>query len=196
MLARKERKMAAGPGSEEKGLEFEIRGGPWEVFHVLVFYVAVICAVLATAGVARMATGICAVTLLFYSILAVFSSPTYLVILPGEKAVVWERYRFFLPFRRKHPREDLEEIVVVESGGERPEEDENPSGRSLSYSARVYLRWRGGKKRRVFRSETSASPAENRARAFAVVETLAAYLGLPVSYSRRGVGGRGRNRQS
>ncbi len=178
--------MAAGPGGGQGELEFEVRGGPWEVFHALVFYAAVACAVLATVGVARVATGICAVALLFYSILAVFSSPTYLVVLPAEKAVVWERYRFFLPFRRKHLREELEEIVVVESGGEPVERGERPSGSSLSYSARVYLRLRGGGNRSVFRSEMSGSPPENRTRAFLVTETLAANLGLPVSYVRRG----------
>ncbi len=176
-------RMAAGPGSEGKSLEFEIRGGPWEALHAMVFYAAVICAILATAGVSRMATGISAVALLFYSILAVFSSPTYLVIIPEEKAVVWERYRFFLPLRRKHPREELEEIVVLESSGAPTEGDEKRSGGSIAYSARVYLRWRGGRKRRVFRSEMSSSPAENRTRAFLVAEALARHLGLPVSYS-------------
>lgn len=175
--------MAAGPGREEKVLEWEIRGGPWETFHALVFYAAVACAVLATAGVARLATGICAVALLFYSLLAVFSSPTYLIVFPKEKAVVWERYRFFLPIRRKHLREELEEIVVVESGGGSVEEDGKYSGGSLAYSARIYLRWRRGRKRRVFRSEMSGSPLENRTRAFLVAEALAVHLGLPVSYS-------------
>ncbi|WP_287155539.1 hypothetical protein [Candidatus Solincola tengchongensis] len=184
--------MSTGPGSEGKGLEFEVRGGPWEVFHALVFYVAVACAVLATAGVARMATGISAVALLFYSILAVFSSPTYLVIVPEEKAVVWERYRFFLPLRRKYLSEDLKEIVVLESGGgPREGDDGRPPGRSLAYSARVYLRWRGGSKRRVFRSEMSGSPEENRTRAYLVAEALAINLGLPVSYSGERRGGRG-----
>ncbi|MBC7253800.1 MAG: hypothetical protein H5T72_07520 [Actinobacteria bacterium] len=177
--------MAAGPGSGEKGLEFEVRGGPWEGFHALVFYAAVACAVLATAGVARMATGICAVALLFYSILAVFSSPTYLVILPEEKTVALERYRFFFPSRRRFSRDDLEEIVVQERGLSGAEGEGRPSGRSLSYSARVYLRRRGGRKHRVYRSEMSGSPAENRARAFLVVEALSAHLDLPVSYSSR-----------
>lgn len=177
--------MAAIPGSAEGRLEFEVRGGPWEGFHALVFYAAVACAVLSTAGIARMATGICAVVLLFYSILAVFSSPTYLVILPEEKAVMWERYRFFFPFRRKHSRDELEEIVVDESGVASAEGEGRPSGRRLSYSARVYLRHREGRKHRVYRSEMSGSLAENRTRAFLVAEALSAHLDLPISYSSR-----------
>lgn len=177
--------MAASPGSADGRLEFEVRGGPWEGFHALVFYAAVACAVLSTVGVARMATGICAVVLLFYSILAVFSSPTYLVILPEERAVIWERYRFFFPFRRKHSREEFLEIVVEESGADSVEGEGRPSRRSLSYSARVFLRRREGGKHRVYRSEMSGSPAENRTRAFLVAEALSAHLDLPISFSSR-----------
>lgn len=176
----------ADPDKEEGGLEFEVRGGPWEIFHALVFYAAVACAVLATLGVARLAMGICAVTMLFYSIFAIFSSPTYLLILPDERAVIWEKYRFFIPFRRKHPREELAEIVVEESGDFISGDENATSRRNLSYSSRIYLRWTGGRKRRVFRSEMSGSALENRAKAFVVVETLVGNLDLPVVYSRRG----------
>lgn len=165
-------------------LEFEVRGGPWEGFHALVFYAAVTFAVLATAGVARLLSGILAVSLLFYSILAIFSSPTYVVILPEERAVIWEDYRFFISFRRRFAREDLGGLEVVESGRLPSGEVGSAFRRDLSYSVHVYLKPVKGRRRMLFRSGMGGNPLENRARAYLVVESMARSLDLPVVYNR------------
>lgn len=166
--------------------EFEVRGGAWEAVHALIFYAAVACAVLSTAGVARLATGICAVTLLFYSIFAIFSSPTYLVIDPARKVLTWETYRYFIPLRREMTRGDVAGVEVVEAR-RFAETGEGPGPRrDLSYFVRVYLKLADGGRRRVFRSGTTGSPQDNRAAAFLIVETLARAMSLPIFYHVKG----------
>jgi len=162
--------------------EFEVRGGPWEGIHALIFYAAVTCAVLSTAGIARLATGICAVALLFYSIFAIFSSPTYLIIDPGKRILTWESYRYFVPLRREMPRESIAGVEVVEARRAPATGEGSGARRDLSYFVRVYLKLADGKRRRVFRSGTTGSPHDNRTAAFLIVEELARSLALPIFY--------------
>ena len=174
---------------ETEKREFEVRGGAWEALHALIFYAAVACAVLSTAGVARLATGISAVILLFYSIFAIFSSPTYLVIDPERKALTWETYRYFIPLRREMTRGDLAGVEVVEARRIAEAGEDPGPRRDLSYFVRVYLKLADGRRRRVFRSGTTGSPGDNRAAAFLIVEALAQALSLPIFYHVKGGGG-------
>ena len=173
------------------GAEFEIRGGWWEGLHVLVFYTAVTCAVLSTLGVARLATGIAAVVLLFYSILAIFSSPTYLVVDGESRALVLERYRFFIPFRRRLARQELESLELEESPYLPGEEGEGEPGGRLSYRVRLHLLLKDGREMKLFRSGLTGSPSDNRTRAFLIAETLSRQLGLPVNYRQAEAGDHG-----
>lgn len=168
--------------------EFEIRGGWWEGIHVMVFYTAVACAVLSTLGVARLATGITAVILLFYSILAIFSSPTYLVVDGESRALVWEHYRFFIPIRRRLPREEMESVEVTESPYPQEEKTEGKAANRLSYRVRLDLLLKDGRSVRLFRSGPTGGPKDNRTRAFLIAESLSRQLELPLVYRRSGAG--------
>ncbi len=160
---------------------WEVRGGGWEIFHVAVFYSAVINAVLATAGVLRLYTGIASAILLFYSMLAIFSSPTFAALEPGKSLMI-ERYRFFLPVRRSIPSERLSRIVVEETivsplfSGKRSQQ---------LYLARIWLEEKGGKRHRVFRTHLNGTPQKNREEVFLVLELLVEGLGLSVLHLRK-----------
>lgn len=162
------------------------------MFHVAVFYSAVINAVLATVGVLRPYTGLASAFLLFYSILAIFSSPTYAVLEAGNKLVI-ERYRFFLPTKVTISAEQLSRIVVEET-----EVAPLLSGKHSQrlYMARVWLEEKGGKRHRVFRTHLNGTPERNREEVFLTVERLVKNLGLPVLHEReqRGFKGNGGSR--
>ena len=167
-------------------MELEIRGGAWEGIHALVFYTAVLLAVLASLGVLRIAFGIIFVVLLFYSILAIFSSPTFIIVDPGAHKVTLERYRYFIPKRRELGREEVEGLEVQESARVPVAEGEKGSRRDLSYNVRVYLELEDGKRMRVFRSGMTGVPADSRRDAFLIVENIVDALDIPVTYGRLG----------
>jgi len=167
------------------GSEFEIRGGPWEGVHAVIFYGAVTMAVLATLGVLRVIFGIACIVLLFYSMFAIFSSPRFVRIDPGG-AISLVKYHYFIPKRYEFGRGELEGIEVVESSRLPAEEGENASRRDISYFARVYLRLAGGRRLKVFRSVLTGTPIENRRAAFLIAQALAEAGDLPVTYARRG----------
>lgn len=173
--------------SEVGPMEFEIRGGAWEGIHAVIFYVAVALAVLATMGVMRIATGIGFMVLVFYSIFAIFSSPTFVIIDPRAHEVTLERYRYFIPSRHRIGREELESLEVVESPRVPAAVGEKGSRRDLSYYVRIFLKPKGGGKLRIFRSGMTGAPADNRRKAFLIVENIVVALDIPVTYSRRGI---------
>lgn len=160
------------------------------MFHVAVFYAAVLNAVLATAGVARLFTGLASALLLFYSILAIFSSPTFASLEDG-KGLFLERYRFFIPQRKFIPVNTLSRVLVEET-----EVSPLISGRYSQrlYLARVFVEGTDGEKHRVFRTHLNGTPERNRADVYLVVEHLADHLALPVVHSRRARGSRGKGR--
>lgn len=167
-------------------LEYEVRGGLWEGAHALLFYGAVTCALLATLGIAPLATGIGCLLLTFYSIFTVFSSPTYVIIDPSTRQVTLERYHYFIPSRRRFEYHKLDRIEVVESSRPPAEEGETGSRRDLSYFVRVYLKLKGGKRLKIFRSGMTGAPSENRTKAFLVTQDASRALDLPVVYTRQG----------
>ncbi len=171
-------------GSER--MEFEVRGGPWEGFHVLVFYAAVVSAVLATLGVLRLLFGIGCIVLLFYSMFTIFSSPTFVISDPAARELTIERYHYFIPSRKKIGREGLEELEVIESPRVPASEGEKTSRHDLSYYVRVYLKRKDGKRLKLFSSGMTGAPSDNRLKAFLTVQEMAAALDIPVTYTRRG----------
>lgn len=171
-----------------KPFEFEIRGGPWEAVHVVVFYGAVASAVLATLGVLSLLLGIGCVVLLFYSMFAIFSSPTYVATDPSARELVVERYHYFIPSRNRIGSGEMEALEVVESPRV-PAEEGNSSRHDLSYFVRVYLRMKSGRRLKLFSSGMTGAPYDNRLKAYYIVRGIAGALDVPVSYSRRGRGG-------
>lgn len=184
---------AAASGNER--LEFEIRGGPWESAHVVIFYGAVACAVLATLGVTRLFLGISCVVLLLYSMFTMFSSPTFVMSDAAARELVVERYHYFIPSRSRIGREELEALEVVESGRIPAEEGAKSARRDLFYSVRIYLRRKNGRRMRLFSSGMTGAPSDNRAKAFLIVQDLSRDLDIPVTYNRRGRESRGAGEQ-
>jgi hypothetical protein len=176
----------AWAGSGER-MEFEIRGGVWEGVHALIFYAAVTLAVLTTLGVMRLAFGIAFIVCLFYSMFAIFSSPTYIVIDPGGRGLTLERYHYFIPSRRRIAGEELETLEVVESSRLPAAEGKRGSRHDLSYYVRVYLKLKDGSRFKLFRSGMTGSPADNRGKAYLIVQAMSGALEIPVSYTRRGL---------
>jgi hypothetical protein len=180
--------MTEAEGRKNHILEYEVRGGWWEGLHAVLFYSCLVCAALATVGVARLVTGSLAVFLCFYSIFTIFSSPTFVVIdPPGEGATV-ERYRYFIPSRKRYGCDRMERIEVEESPQAPSGDEEGGSRRDLSYFVRVYLRLKDGSRLKIFRSGMTGAPYENRQKAFLVTLSAAQALGLPVAYAVRGKG--------
>lgn len=175
---------AAASGNER--VDFEIRGGPWEGIHVVVFYGALISAVLATLGVFRLFLGISCIVLLFYSMFTMFSSPTFVVSDPAAHELIVERYHYFIPSRRRLGRDELEGLEVIESGRVPGSGGERGARHDLSYFVRVYLKRKDGRSLRLFSSGMTGAPSDNRTRAFLIVQGLARDLDIPVSYTRRG----------
>jgi hypothetical protein len=178
--------MTEAVSKESGSFEIEIRGGLWEGIHAVLFYLSVALAIMATIGVARLATGIACVAFLFYSIFAIVSSPTYVTIDPSNREVLLERYYYFIPWRRTLKRSDLERISVVESSQPPTAEEEKGSKRDLSYYVKVYLERKEGGRLKLFRSGMTGAPYENREKAFIIVESTASALDLPVIYTIRG----------
>ena len=173
--------------SQESGsFELEIRGGLWEGINAVLFYLAAVFAIMATIGVARLATGIACVVFLFYSIFAIVSSPTYVTIKPSSREVLVERYYYFIPWRRTLQRSDLDRISVVESSQPPSAEEEKGSKRDLSYYVKVYLELKGRGRLKLFRSGMTGAPYDNREKAFLITESAASALDLPVAYTMRG----------
>ena len=178
--------MAEAVAGVAEPTEFEIRGGVWEKIHAIIFYAAVTMAVLASVGVMRVAMGAACVVLLFYSMFAIFSSPTFVIIDPQAREVILENYHYFIPGRRHIGREEIESLEVVESPRIPTAQEEEGSRRDLSYYVRVYLRLKDGGRTAVFRSNMTGAPADNRSKAYLCVEETVAALDIPVDYTRRG----------
>jgi hypothetical protein len=168
-------------------MEFEVRGGAWEVTHVLFFYLALTSAVLATLGVMSVVLGICCVVFLFYSMFTIFSSPTYVIVDPTAQELTLEKYHYFIASRRRMGRDELEGLEVVESPRVPAAEGAANSKRDLSYYVRIYLKLKGGKSLKLFRSGMTGAPAENRVKAFLITRSVSEALAIPVFYTRRGL---------
>jgi hypothetical protein len=168
-------------------MEFEIRGGPWESAHVVIFYGAVISAVLATLGVLRLALGLGCIIILFYSMFTIFSSPVFVISDPAARILTVERYHYFIPSRKRIGREELEGLEVTESARVPAAEGGQGARHDLSYYVRVYLRRSGGRRLKLFSSGMTGAPSDNRTKAFLIVQGLARDLDIPVSYTRRGL---------
>ncbi len=186
--------MSQAASSGVEPLEFEVRGGLWEALHVLVFYASVASAVLAivTHGTASLLLLIACVVFLFYSMFAIFSSPTYVATDPGAHELVVERYHFFIPRRSRIGREQAELLEVMESARV-PTGEGRVAGRDTSYYVRVHLRKTSGRRLRLFSAGMTGAPYDNRLKAYFIVHDVARALDVPVAYSRRGVAAAGRD---
>lgn len=178
--------MAEAAVNSSERFEFEIRGGLWESVHVVIFYGAVASAVLATVGVMRAVLGISCIVILFYSMFTIFSSPTYAMSDAAMRQLILERYHYFIPSRKTIDRDELEGLEVVESARVPTMEGERASKHDLAYFVRVYLKYKDGRRLKLYSSGMTGAPADNRTKAFLIVQRLAGDLEIPVIYTRRG----------
>ena len=165
--------------SVSERMEFEIRGGLWEGIHAFIFYVSVTCAVLATVGIMSTVLGISCVVLLFYSMFAIFSSPTYIIVDHTARELTLEKYHYFMARSRRIGRDELEGLEVTESPRVPAAEGATSSKRDLSYYVRVYLRRKDGKSLKLFRSGMTGAPSENRMKAFLITRSVSDALDIP-----------------
>jgi hypothetical protein len=170
-------------GGKDQRMEWEIRGGVWENLHVFTFYASVTLAILATAGVARLTTGIVSMVLLVYSIFTVYSSATFAIIDPDAKELKIEKYFYLLPLKRVLPADKIDSLLVKESARPPADSEEKVSKRDLSYFVRVYALLKNGKRVKLFRSGATGAPLENRKKAYLLTESAVVALGVPVEYS-------------
>ncbi len=175
---------AVANGSER--MEFEIRGGLWESIHVVIFYGAVASAVLATLGVMRLVLGVSCIAILFYSMFTIFSSPTYAISDAATRQLTLERYHYLIPSRKTIEREEIEGLEVIESPRVPAVQGERSSKHDLAYFVRVYLKYKDGRRLKLYSSGMTGAPADNRTKAFLIVQRLAGDLDIPVLYTRRG----------
>jgi hypothetical protein len=178
--------MVEAANLESQSLEYEVRGGLWEVVHAVLFYVSVACAILATVGVAPLAMGAACALLFSYTIFTFYSSPTYVILDPSTHEATVERYHYFIPSRRQLKSDELERIEVVEPSRVPAGEGESGSRRDLSYYVRIYLDLKDGRRLKIFRSGMTGAPSENREKAFLVTRNAAEALDVPVVYTRQG----------
>ncbi|OFW56881.1 MAG: hypothetical protein A2V52_06760 [Actinobacteria bacterium RBG_19FT_COMBO_54_7] len=175
--------MEEAVGLHEQRTEWEIRGGFWEYLHVFIFYVAAALAVLATAGVARLTNGIACLILLVYSMFTVYSSATYVIIDPVSKELLIEKNRYLLPKKHRINMADVKTLLVEESGRPPAEAEGEISKRDLSYSIRIWLILKDGRRLKLFKPGMTGSPQENRKKAYLITSSTAAIWNLPVDYS-------------
>jgi hypothetical protein len=180
--------MAEAAVSSPQRMEFEIRGGLWESIHVVIFYGAVISAVLATLGIVRLVLGVSCIVILFYSMFTIFSSPTYAISDAVTCQLTLERYHYFIPSRKTIGRDELEGLEVIESPRVPDMEGERASKHDLAYFVRVYLKRKDGRRLKLFSSGMTGAPVDNRNKAFIIVQRLSGDLDIPVLYTRRGHG--------
>lgn len=186
--------MVEAVSNKNGDMEFEVKGGPWERIHVVIFYLAAVMAILATFGVVRLAMGIACILLVFYCIFSIATSPTYVIIGPMSREVVVERYYYLIPRRRRLKRGEFERLSVVESSRPPSSGGDKSSRRDLSYYVHVDLESKGEGKLRLFRSGMAGAPLENREKAFLIAQSTASALALPVVYTIRC--GRGRSKEA
>lgn len=157
--------------------EYEIRGGAWEVLFVILFYAGAIMAMMGTFGVVPVVLVSIGLPLALFSILAIASSPTYL--LTSGCALVLERTRFYLGFSRPIPLSGVRGIRVTESRRSLDWQDGGQPDKDVSYFIHVDLLTDRGRVR-AFRSPLNGTPGENRRQAMEIAERLSGMTHLPV----------------
>jgi len=176
--------MEEAAGQQKQRMEWEVRGGFWQYLHVFIFYLSVSLAIMATAGVVRLASAIACVVLFVYSMFTMCSSATYVIIDPVLKELTIEKFYYLLPIRRRVATDTMQALLVEESAPPAEDEGEN-SKRDLSYYVRVYLIIKDGRRLKLFGSGMTGSPQENRKKAYLITRSIAAAWNLPVNYSVR-----------
>lgn len=158
-------------------LEYEIRGGAWEVSFVVLFYAGVALAVMGTCGVRPLILAPSGIALVLASILAIASSPTYLLV--EGCALELERTRFYLAFSRPVPLSGVRGLRLTESRRSRAWKDGEAPDKDVSYFVRVDLLTERGRLR-AFRSPLNQPPGESRRQALELAERLSGITGKPV----------------
>jgi hypothetical protein len=157
--------------------EYEIRGGAWEVLFVLLFYAGVTVTMMGTFGVNPVVLVPIGVPLALFSIFAIASSPTYLLI--EGCALVLERTRLYLGFSRPIPLSGVRGIRVTESRRSLDWQEGSLPDKDVSYFIRVDLLTDRGRVR-AFRSPLNSTPGESRRQAMEIADRLSGMTHLPV----------------
>ncbi len=164
---------------EAGAIEHEISGGAWDTTLFLAFYTGVLLVLLATLQVISFWGVIAGLSLVFFSIFAIFSSPTYLRIEEGNFFL--DRIRLFIHFTRQLSREEMERIVVEESRRASQWDDDKVPERDISYFINVYIYFKRGRVK-AFQSSLSRHPRENRELAHSIASELSSITGLQVEH--------------
>jgi hypothetical protein len=168
--------MTPTPGQAET-LEYEIRGGAWEVAFVVLFYAGVALTVIGTFGVEPVILAPTGIGLVLVCILAIASSPTFLLV--EGCALVLERTRFYLGFTRPIPVSGVRGVRLTESRRSQSWKDGVAPDKDVSYFVRVDLLTEHGKVR-AFRSPLNQPPGESRRQALELAERLSGITGKPL----------------
>ncbi len=160
-------------------IEHEISGGAWDASLFIAFYAGVLLVLLTSLGVVPFWGVIVGLSLVFFSIFAIFSSPTYLRIEDGE--LFLDRTRLFINFTKSLSREEMEKIVVEESHRASQWEEDKVPERDISYFVNVYIKTKRGRIK-AFQSSLSKHPRENRELASSISSELSSITGLQVDH--------------
>jgi hypothetical protein len=162
--------------------EYEVRGGAWEVFFTLTFWIGIALLLTGTFGVRPAVFAPIGIGLGLFSLFAIASSPTYL--LASGCALVLERTRFYLGFSRPVPLSGITGVLMTESRRSRDWRGGNPPDKDVTYWARVDIVTDHGRVR-AFRSPLNGTPGDNRKRALEIAGRLSEMTGKPIENAER-----------
>lgn len=161
----------------EVPVEYEVRGGAWEVFFTLTFWLGIALLLTGTFGVKPVVFAPAGIAVGLFSIFAIASSSTYLLVENGSLA--FEKTRFYLGFSQSIPLSGIVGVRLTESKRSLDWPAGNPPDKDVTYWARVDLLTSQGRMR-AFRSPLNGSPAGNRQRALEIAGRLSVMAGKPV----------------
>ena len=157
--------------------EYEVRGGAWEVFFTLAFWVGIGLLLTGTFGFKPAVFAPAGIAVGLFSIFAIASSSTFLLV--EGCALVQERTRFYMGFSRPVPMSGVKGVRLTESRRSLEWPGGNPPDKDVTYWARVDVITDHGRMR-AFRSPLNGTPGDNRERAREIAGRLSGMAGKPV----------------
>lgn len=166
----------------EATAEYEVRGGAWEVFFTLTFWAGVALILTGTFGVRPAVLAPAGIGVGLFSIFAIASSPTYLLV--EGCALVLEKTRFYMGFSKPVPLSGITGVLMTESRRSSDWPGGSPPDKDVTYWARVDIVMGRGRVR-AFRSPLNGTPGDNRRRALEIAGRLSGMTGKPIENAVR-----------